>query len=119
MSCSEEKRIIKVVVFFSSEDEQKVDLLIDGQLFTSYIYNTRLSVVKKSVLFPIIADNGVAVTRDFLDSRHGESVDHPRHIGAWFNFGDLDGLEFLNNSNAINGEQKISMGVIYNPLIIF
>ena len=45
--------------------EQKVDVLVDGKLFTSYLYTDKLSVLKKTVLFPIVAANGAIISRGF------------------------------------------------------
>ena len=42
---------------------------------------------------------GTLVTRGFpLDPRPGERVDHPHHVGLWFNYGDVNGVDFWNNS---------------------
>src|SRR5258706_8025403 len=44
------------------EANRKVDVLVNGQPFTSYIYPTTL---KKPVLFPLRTATGVVVTRGF------------------------------------------------------
>ncbi len=44
------------------DKDKKVDVLVDGQLFTSYIYPETL---KKPVLWPVISPQGNAVTRTF------------------------------------------------------
>src|SRR5580698_4153975 len=59
----------------------RIDITIDGAPFTSYIWPTSL---KKPVLFPIITDDGITVTRGYpLDPGAGERVDHPHHAGLW------------------------------------
>jgi hypothetical protein len=94
---------------------RKVDVIIDGQPFTSYIYPTTL---KKPVLFPIRSDKGTLVTRGFpLEPRPGERVDHPHHVGLWFNYGDVDGFDFWNNSDAIKPEDRPKMGTIVHKAI--
>ena len=51
---------------------QKVDVLVDGKLFTSYLYTDTLPVLKKPVLYPIVSANGVTITRGFpFDPRPG------------------------------------------------
>lgn len=101
------------------KSEQKVDVLIDGKLFTSYLYTDKLPVLKKPVLYPIVSANGVTVTRGFpLDPRPGERTDHPHHIGLWLNYGDVNGLDFWNNSDAIPDERKNEMGIIRNEKIL-
>lgn len=121
VSCSEKKdeTLNNVVKIVNNESEQKVDVLIDGEIFTSYIYSDKISVLKKTTLFPIVAANGVAITRGFpLEPRPGERVDHPHHIGAWFNYGDVNGLDYWNNSDAISDERKNEMGTIRHDQII-
>jgi hypothetical protein len=39
-------------------------------------------------------------------------VDHPHHIGLWFNYGDVNGFDFWNNSDAIKPEDRPKMGTV-------
>jgi hypothetical protein len=92
------------------ESARKVDVLVDGELFTAYLYPESL---EKPVLFPIRTASGTAVTRGFpLDPRPRERVDHPHHIGLWFNYGDVNGLDFWNNSSAVRPENAPRMGAV-------
>ena len=96
--------------------ERRVDVTIDGQPFTSYIWPTSL---KKPVLYPLITDKGITVTRGYpLDPRAGERVDHPHHAGLWFNYGDVNGFDFWNNSDAIKPENRPRMGSIEQKKIV-
>ena len=104
----------------NNDSEKKIDILIDGKLFTSYIYNDEIPVLKKPVLFPIISAMGDTITRGYpLAPRKGERIDHPHQIGLWFNYGDVNGLDFWNNSNAIPETQSDKMGTIILQDIIF
>ncbi|MDB4915427.1 MAG: hypothetical protein JWM95_3071 [Gemmatimonadetes bacterium] len=90
--------------------DHRVDVLVGGKPFTSYVWPTSL---KKPVLYPIRAASGAVVTRGFpLDARPGERVDHPHHAGLWFNYGDVNGLDFWNNSDSIKAAQAPKMGTI-------
>ena len=90
--------------------KHKVDVLIDGKLFTSYQYPEN---IEKPFLFPIIAPNGSVITRGYpLEPRKGERIDHPHHIGMWFNHSDVNKLDFWNNSSAISAARKDSYGHI-------
>ena len=90
--------------------DHKIDVMIGGKLFTSYQYPTNM---EKPYLFPVYAPNGSVVTRGFpLEPRPKERVDHPHHIGIWFNHGDVNGLDFWNNSSAIPAAKKDSYGHI-------
>ncbi len=98
------------------EAERRVDITIDGKPFTSYIWPDTL---KKPVLFPLRSAQGTIVTRGFpLEPRAGERVDHPHHAGMWFNYGDVNGLDFWNNSDAIKPEQRPKMGTILHRKIV-
>jgi hypothetical protein len=97
------------------EADRRVDITVDGQPFTSYIWPTSL---KKPVLYPIRTAMGTLVTRGFpLDPRPGERVDHPHHVGLWFNYGDVNGIDFWNNSDAIGPDRKDKMGTIVHKAI--
>ncbi|HEX2452709.1 MAG TPA: PmoA family protein [Vicinamibacterales bacterium] len=99
-----------------NEAGRRVDITIDGKPFTSYIWPTTL---KKPVLYPLRSAKGTIVTRGFpLDPRKGERVDHPHHAGLWFNYGDVNGLDFWNNSDAIPKEQEGKMGTILHRKIV-
>ena len=90
--------------------KHKVDVLIDGKLFTSYQYPDN---IEKPFLFPIYAPNGSVITRGYpLEPRKGERIDHPHHIGMWFNHSDVNKLDFWNNSSAIPAARKDSYGHI-------
>jgi len=102
-----------------NKNDKKVDVLVDGKLFTSYLYTDQLSVLKKTTLYPIISANGEAITRGFpIDPRPNERTDHPHHIGAWFNYGDVNGLDYWNNSDAIAKEKENEMGTIRHEKIV-
>jgi hypothetical protein len=92
------------------EAERRVDVRIGGAPFTAYTWPATL---KKPVLFPIRTARGTFVTRGFpLEPRAGERVDHPHHVGLWFNYGDVNGIDFWNNSDAVKPEDRGRMGTI-------
>jgi len=99
-----------------NEAAKRADVTIDGKPFTSYIWPDTL---KKPVLYPIRSAKGALVTRGFpLDPRKGERVDHPHHVGMWMNHGDVNGLDFWNNSEAIKPEQAPKMGTVFHRKIV-
>src|SRR5271156_4081598 len=106
----------KGVQVVANEAHQRVDITIDGKAFTSYIWPSSL---KKPVLYPLITDEGITVTRGYpLEPRPGERVDHPHHAGMWFNYGNVNGFDFWNNSDAIKPENRSRMGSIYQEKIV-
>ena len=77
--------------------------LVDGKPFTSYIWPGTL---KKPTLYPIRSGDGVVVTRGFPPAA-GERADHPHHVGLWFNYGDVNGYDFWNHSDAIHDPARL------------
>jgi len=92
------------------KNAKKIDVFIGDKLFTSFLYPDTL---EKPVLYPIAAANGTIVTRGFpLHPLPDEPTDHPHHIGLWFNYENVNGLDFWNNSFAIPAEKKKMYGWI-------
>jgi hypothetical protein len=99
-----------------NESARRVDISIDGQPFTSYIWPDSLA---KPVLYPLRSAAGTIVTRGFpIDPRPGERVDHPHHAGLWFNYGNVNGFDFWNNSTAIKPEDAPKMGSVIHRAIV-
>jgi len=99
-----------------NETANRVDITIEGKPFTSYVWPATL---KKPVLYPLRTAKGTLVTRGFpLDPRKGERVDHPHHVGLWFNHGDVNGFDFWNNSFAIAQDRLPKMGTIHHRRIV-
>jgi hypothetical protein len=97
------------------EGQRCVDVVIDGKPFTAYIWPEKLA---KPVLYPLRTAKGTVVTRGYpLDPRAGERVDHPHHVGMWFNYGNVNGFDFWNNSAAIKTEDAPKMGNIRHQAI--
>jgi len=99
-----------------SKGDHKIDVFIDNKLFTSYLYPENM---EKPILWPVFAPNGSVITRGFpLEPRKGERTDHPHQVGLWFNHGNVNGLDFWNNSSAIPAEKKDSYGHIVVKQIV-
>jgi hypothetical protein len=94
----------------TDEANQRVDITIDGQPFTSYLWGT---TQRKPVLYPLIAPDGTIVSRGFpFNPLPGERVDHPHHAGLWFNYGSANGHDYWNNSDAIKEADRPKYGSI-------
>ena len=97
------------------EGQRRVEVVIDGKEFTAYIWPEKLA---KPVLYPLRTATGTVVARGYpLDPRPGERVDHPHHVGMWFNYGNVNGFDFWNNSEAIKAEDAPKMGNIRHRAI--
>jgi hypothetical protein len=88
--------------------EKRLDVLIDGKLFTSYRWPEG---VYKPILYPIITSGGNEITRGFpLRTRAGERNDHRHQVGSWLNYGNVNGYDFWGNGHA--GERSVNGGEI-------
>src|SRR5689334_20281961 len=93
-----------------NEAARRVDIIIDGKAFTAYIWP---ETVKKPVLYPLRTAMGTLVTRGYpIEPRPGERTDHPHQVGLWFNYGDVNGFDFWNNSAAIKPADRGHYGTI-------
>jgi hypothetical protein len=98
------------------DEKHKVDVYINGKIFTSYHYPENL---EKPFLFPVYSSDGTVITRGYpIEPRKEERVDHPHHIGIWFNHGSVNGLDFWNNSSAIAADKKDYYGHIVHQKIV-
>ena len=99
------------------DETRRVDVLVDGKPFTAYIYPTT-TTLKKPTLYPLRTASGKLVTRGWpLEPRPGERVDHPHHVGLWFTYSDVNGLDFWNNSDAIPAARAPKMGTIVHRAV--
>lgn len=98
------------VEFKNDDNGKKVEIFVGGKLFTAFIYPDNM---EKQSLYPIATASGKLITRGYpIDPRPFERTDHLHHVGLWFNFGSVNGLDFWNNSFAIKPEDKPKFGTI-------
>ncbi len=98
------------VTFKNDTANKKVEVSIGGKFFTTFIYPDDM---EKQSLYPIMTASGKTITRGYpMNPRPFERTDHPHHVGLWFNFGDVNGLDFWNNSFAIKPAEKPKYGTI-------
>lgn len=84
------------VAFVPGED--KIDVAVDGKLFTSYRYGGELT---KPILYPVKSPSGIMVNRGFPFERiEGESSDHPHHTGIFFTYDKVNEDGFWNNTTS-------------------
>ena len=104
------------VEFKNQEKDKKIEVFIDGKFFTAFIYPDNM---EKQALYPIVSTSGKIITRGYpMQPRPFERTDHPHHVGLWLNFGDVNGLDFWNNSFAVKPEDKPKFGTIKFKKII-
>ena len=71
------------------------------------------------MLFPLrIAEGDLRHARvSRCEPRPGERVDHPHHVGLWFNYGDVNGVDFWNNAEGLPADRAGKMGTIRHRAI--
>ena len=75
--------------------ENKVDVKIDGKLFTSYQWGDNFT---KPYLAPITTPSGIQVSRRIpLTELEGGTDDHIHHTGVFFSVDGVNGNKFWNN----------------------
>lgn len=80
------------------EGDKKIDVMIDGKLFTSYMFDASLT---KPVLYPVVSPSGMKVNRGFpYEKVPGEVTDHPHHVGIFFTYDEVNGEGFWNNTKS-------------------
>lgn len=90
--------------------KRTVEITINGKPFTNFVYT---DTMEKPFLYPIYAPDGQTITRGFpWNPQPNDPTDHPHHIGLWFNYENVNGLDFWNNSFAIAAEKKKQYGWI-------
>jgi hypothetical protein len=96
--------------------DKKVEVWYNGKMLTAYNY---FDSTEKPVLFPIRSVSGQTVTRGYpVAPKAGERTDHPHHVGLWFTYESVNGLDFWNNSFAIPREKKNAFGSIRHQKIL-
>jgi len=92
------------VKFVQHPERQRIEVLVGGTPFTEYRYT---GDVKKPLLYPLRTAEGALITRGWpLEPRPDEATDHPHHIGYWFAYGDVDGVDYWGNSTAVKNPAK-------------
>ncbi|MEO5998141.1 MAG: PmoA family protein [Chitinophagaceae bacterium] len=101
------------IKFVPQESDKRMDIMIDGKLFTSYWWPDS---VYKPVLYPILTAAGTPVTRGFpIKPREGERRDHIHQVGNWFNYGNVNGYDFWGNGS--EGKRNVNGGQIKHKSI--
>lgn len=74
-----------------TQQNGKVRVEINGQLFTEYNYQN----VTRPYFYPIIGPGGASMTRHWpMKEVPDEDRDHPHHKGLWYTHGDVNGHDF-------------------------
>ena len=98
------------ITFVEHNTDKRIDVMIDGKLFTSYRWPDN---VCKPILYPVFTSAGTEITRGFpIEPRTDERADHPHQIGMWLTYGNVDGYDFWGNGSQGLGTKNANGGVI-------
>ncbi len=98
------------VSFIEDKPNKKIDVEINGKLFTSYRWQDNIC---KPVLYPVLTSAGTAITRGFpINPKVGERADHPHQIGMWLTYGNVDENDFWGNGSQGLGTTNPNGGII-------
>lgn len=78
--------------FELKQSDEKIEVLLDGKLFTRYHAKSGA----KPILWPVVGPGGVEVTRGYpmRDATTDEKSDHRHHRSIWFTHGDVNGVDY-------------------------
>jgi len=77
--------------------DNKIDVLVSGELFTSYVYGDDMP---KPVLVPVRTPSGIEVNRRHpLLKTQGASSDHEHHVGIFFAVDQVNGVNYWKNTS--------------------
>jgi hypothetical protein len=98
---SAEKETMQPIIGITHDQAtRQVDVTVDGEPFTSYCYWEKMY---KPVIHPLRAADGRIYSRSFpVAMVVGERVDHPHHLSHWFNYGDINGIDYWGTSDSVN-----------------
>lgn len=104
-----------VISFVKSEQNEKIEVLVDGNLFTTFMWPENIS---KPVLYPVFAASGTEISRGFpINPKAGERADHAHQIGIWFTYGNVNGTDFWGNGSKGLGTRNQNGGIINHQKI--
>jgi hypothetical protein len=89
-------------------DESKVEIWVDGDLFTVYQYGPAYK--DKPVFYPVFSPSGTSVVREipFDNQELRKSQDHHHHQSVFMGYGDVDGKDFWSSRK---GERIVHRGM--------
>ncbi|MGF1670840.1 MAG: PmoA family protein [Balneolaceae bacterium] len=116
-----EKDDFREISITKKEQEHRVDIKIDNELFTTYQYIDTLSALIKPALFPLITPGGRYITRERgypQNSQSGKRVMSSHQTGFWLGYGNVNGIDFWNHPDSFEQGREHQYGIIRHRDII-
>jgi methane monooxygenase PmoA-like len=74
-----------------TQQEEKLRVEVNGELFTEYHFKGAPHVY----FYPVLGPGGLPMTRDWpMKNSSGEEQDHPHHRSLWYSHGEVNGIDF-------------------------
>jgi len=97
------------------EDQQKIEVEIDGRPFTTYSWASNL---ERPALFPILSAKGTPITRGYpVAPRPNERVDHPNQVGMFLGYANVNGIDFWNSPQSPSEKPGAKYGKIVHKAV--
>lgn len=101
---------------YQDTDSKEIGISYGNNLLTLFHYSGK---EYKPCFFPVNSVSGIRLNRGWPeDPNPWEPLDHPHQKGIWFSFGDVNGLDFWNNSDSIPRDQKCKYGRILCDTVV-
>jgi hypothetical protein len=114
-SCNTREETSERLYFYQDEVAKDFAIVHGNDILTILQYSNENY---KPFFNPVNTLNGTRITRGWpVDPFPYEPVDHPHQKGMWFNFGDVNRIDFWNNSDSIKPENKDKYGRILTDSI--
>lgn len=115
-SCKNTPPLINKLAVYQDDSSKELAFTYGNNLLTIFHYGQEKY---KPSFFPVNTIDGIRITRGWPDDPAPfEPVDHPHQLGLWFNFGDVNGIDFWNNSDSIPPNKKKEYGRIVNMRVL-
>ncbi len=99
--------VCRAAEFTVKEHDDRIDVQIDGQPFTTYLHEG----FPKPILYPIYGPHGIPITRNWPIKKDvpGESRDHVHHKSMWFAHSPVNGVDFWSESKNAGREVQTKL----------
>lgn len=94
--------------------EDRVRVEVGGALFTEYVF----AGATRPYCYPVLAADGTSLSRDFpMKETPGEDHDHPWHRALMFAHGNLNGIDFWNETGGGATAPKLKGMIVHDGIV--
>lgn len=94
---------------------EKIDVKINGSIFTSFYYN----MSQRPFLMPITGPYGESLTRQYpIKDIAGQTTDHIHHRSCWSAWGDINGIDNWSEGSEKGFQLVESLPIIHSGMVL-